>query len=278
VAAIAESVALGARCLDDLAVTRADTAQETMRGFAKARTKVSNNRAAEDPRAAYRPDRAPRAMKVHRCQPWAKNRVYSGEENERVLPTPFGGAPASLTPGATVTLFCGGRRVMRRFVVAGTLLGVLVLTTGTTAAWADEPLHEMSSGSGVNTSSAGEVCDFGYSQSYTFAANDIIFGDPDDPDRVITQFEIQVTHTNLDTGFALTEDDHFAITFDAADAQVKVAGNLWHLRDVDGKIVLVSSGLLITNDETGERVKVTPAINPDFAAVICPLLGGQPAS
>jgi DDE family transposase len=34
VAAIAESVALGARCLDDLAVTRADTAQETMRGFA----------------------------------------------------------------------------------------------------------------------------------------------------------------------------------------------------------------------------------------------------
>lgn len=33
VAAIAESVALGARCLDDLAVTRADTAQETLRGF-----------------------------------------------------------------------------------------------------------------------------------------------------------------------------------------------------------------------------------------------------
>jgi Transposase DDE domain group 1 len=33
VAAIAESVALGARCLDDLAVARADTAQETLRGF-----------------------------------------------------------------------------------------------------------------------------------------------------------------------------------------------------------------------------------------------------
>jgi hypothetical protein len=176
-----------------------------------------------------------------------------------------------------VTQFCGRETVMRRFVVAGTLLGVLVLTTGTTAAWADEPLHEKSSGSGVNTFQAGELCDFNYSQSYTFAANDIIFGDPDDPDKVITQFEIEVTHTNLDTGFALTEVDHYVITFDAADAEVKVAGNLWHLRDVDGKIVLVSSGQLVRDVETGEVVKVTPAINPEFAAVICPLLGGQPA-
>jgi hypothetical protein len=182
-----------------------------------------------------------------------------------------------LTSAATVTQFCGRETVMRRFVVAGTLLGVLVLTTGTTAAWADEPLHEKSSGSGVNTFQAGELCDFNYSQSYTFAANDIIFGDPDDPDKVITQFEIEVTHTNLDTGFALTEVDHYVITFDAADAEVKVAGNLWHLRDVDGKIVLVSSGQLVRDVETGEVVKVTPAINPEFAAVICPLLGGQPA-
>jgi len=34
VAGVAESVALGARCLDDLAVARADTAQEQLRGFA----------------------------------------------------------------------------------------------------------------------------------------------------------------------------------------------------------------------------------------------------
>jgi hypothetical protein len=34
VTGLAEAVALGASCLDDLAVARADTAQETMRGFA----------------------------------------------------------------------------------------------------------------------------------------------------------------------------------------------------------------------------------------------------
>ncbi len=34
VAAVAESVALGATCLDDLAVARSDTAQAVMRGFA----------------------------------------------------------------------------------------------------------------------------------------------------------------------------------------------------------------------------------------------------
>lgn len=166
---------------------------------------------------------------------------------------------------------------MRRFVVAGTLLGVLVLTTGTTAAWADGPVHEKFSFSGVETSAAGELCNFAYSQSGTVTGNAIVFGDPDDADKVINHVEIQVTHTNLDTGFALTEIDHYVITFDAADAQGKLTGNLWHLRDVDGKIVLVASGQVLVDDRTGEIVKVTPALNPDFAAVICPLLGGQPA-
>ncbi|MGH8836822.1 MAG: hypothetical protein ACRDWG_17770 [Actinomycetes bacterium] len=165
---------------------------------------------------------------------------------------------------------------MRRFILAGTLLGVLVLTTGTTAAWADAPLHEKSGFSGVNTFPAGDRCDFVYSQSFTLAANDIIFGNPDDPDRVITQLELQVTHTNLDTGFALTEVDHYVITFDRM-LQIKEAGNLWHLRDANGNIVFVASGLRIFSDETGELLRVTPGLPSDFAATICPLLGGQPA-
>jgi hypothetical protein len=60
--------------------------------------------------------------------------------------------------------------------------------------------------------------------------------------------------------------------------QARVVGIFWHLRDADGKIVLVQSGQLVINLETGEIFEVTPAINPDFAAVICPALGGQPAS
>jgi hypothetical protein len=165
---------------------------------------------------------------------------------------------------------------MRRFVVAGTLLGVLVLTTGTTAAWADEPLHEKSSFAGSVTIPAGELCDFAYSESFSFTDNVIVFGDPDDPARVIDQVAQQVTHTNLDTGFTLTEVDYFVI-HEGSD-QARVVGIFWHLRDADGKVVLVQSGQLVVNLETGEIVKVTPAVDADFAAVICPALGGQPAS
>jgi hypothetical protein len=205
----------------------------------------------------------------------AKNRVCSGEENERVLPAPVGSG-GQLTSAATVTQFCGRETVMRRVIVAGTLLGVLVLTTGTTAAWADGPLHEKSSLAGSVTIPAGELCDFAYSESFSFADNAIVFGDPDDPDTVIIQVAQQVTHTNLDTGFTLTEVDHYVI-HEGPD-QAKVVGIFWHLRDADGKIVLVQSGQLVVSLETGEIVEVTPAINPDFAAVICPALGGQPAS
>jgi hypothetical protein len=37
------------------------------------------------------------------------------------------------------------------------------------------------------------------------------------------------------------------------------------------------AGQLVVNADTGEIVKLTPSINPDFAAVVCPALGGQPA-
>jgi hypothetical protein len=41
--------------------------------------------------------------------------------------------------------------------------------------------------------------------------------------------------------------------------------------------VVVHSGQDIFDTNTGELVKVTPNDNPDFAAVICPALGGSPA-
>ena len=59
---------------------------------------------------------------------------------------------------------------------------------------------------------------------------------------VVAEIELPVTHTKLATGFALTEVDHYVTTFDAADLQFEEAGNLWDLRDVDGKQVLGASG------------------------------------
>ena len=71
--------------------------------------------------------------------------------------------------------------------------------------------------------------------------------------------------------------DHFTQTFDAGAARFKEVGNFWHLRDARGKLVVVHSGQDIFDTNTGELLKITPNVNPDFAAVICPALGGSPA-
>ena len=94
--------------------------------------------------------------------------------------------------------------------------------------------------------------------------------------RTIDHIELHVTHTNLATGFTLTEVDHFTVVT-ASDGQNKQVGIFWHLRNADGKIVLVQAGQMVFS-ATGEVLKFTPNTNPDFAAVICPALGGHPAS
>ena len=82
------------------------------------------------------------------------------------------------------------------------------------------------------------------------------------------------THTNLDTGLSLTETGDFTVFTTAG--QTKTVGILWHLRNADGQLVVVQAGQLVIS-AAGEILKVTPDINPDSAAVICPALGGQPA-
>jgi molybdopterin-guanine dinucleotide biosynthesis protein A len=100
--------------------------------------------------------------------------------------------------------------------------------------------------------------------------NAIIF-----PDKTIDHVTLHVTHTNLDTGFTLTETDHFTVTT-ATDGQNKLVGIFWHLRNADGKLVVVHAGQMVFSP-TGEVLKFTPNMNPDDAAVICPALGGHPA-
>jgi hypothetical protein len=96
------------------------------------------------------------------------------------------------------------------------------------------------------------------------------------PDRMIDHMDIHVAHTNVDTGFTLTETDH-ATQFTAADGQIKIVGIEWHLRTPEGKIVVVQAGQIVVS-ATGEVLTFIPNINPSLAAVICPALGGHPAS
>jgi hypothetical protein len=168
---------------------------------------------------------------------------------------------------------------MRRFAMVGavltmgTVLGVLTPVAGSTAAWADGPQHVKSTITFDVAFPAGEVCDFALDDPGTLYVNSVIF-----PDKTIDHIEDQVAHTNQDTGFTLTETVHYVETFTAADGQFKDVGLFWHLRTPGGKLVVVQAGQLVISTTTGEVVKVTPAVNPDFAAVICPALGGSPAS
>ena len=170
----------------------------------------------------------------------------------------------------------GKRAASRRFAMvagllsAGTVLGVLAPAAGSTAAWADGPQHVKSTFTFENPQPPGAFCDFNYGEVATVSLDAIIFAGTETDHIAAT-----VIHTNLDTGFSLTEVDHFTV-FTAADGQTKTVGIVWHLRTADGQLVVVQAGQLVISP-TGKIVKVTPAVNPDTAAVICPALGEEPA-
>ena len=178
--------------------------------------------------------------------------------------------------GARLRMF-RRRAAIRRWAMvtgvlsAGTVLGVLAPAAGSTAAWADGPQHVKSTFTFENPQPPGAFCDFNYGEVATVSLDAIIFAGSETDHIAAT-----VIHTNLDTGFSLTEVDHFTV-FAAADGQTKTVGILWHLRNADGQLVVVQSGQLVISP-TGEIVKVTPAVTPDSAAVICPALGGHPAT
>jgi hypothetical protein len=176
--------------------------------------------------------------------------------------------------GALLGTF-GKGPAMRRFamVVAvlagGIVVGVLTPAAGSTAAWADGPQHVKSTFPFVNPQPAGAFCNFSYGEVATVSLDAIIFAGTETDHIAFTD-----THTNLDTGFSLTESGDFRV-FTAA-GQTKTVGIFWHLRNADGKLAVHQAGQLVIS-AAGEILKVTPDVTPDNAAVICPALGGQPA-
>jgi len=163
-----------------------------------------------------------------------------------------------------------------RFVVVLAGLAVSALTLAVSA-WAAGPLHVKDTFSGSSTFAAGELCDFNYAETFTVVDNTLVYGDPENPDKVITQETLYVTHTNTDTGYSLSEVDHAVFTFTSADAHFKQVGVFWALRDASGRLVVQQAGQAVFNTDTGEVVKVTPHFDPDFAEVNCTALGGNPA-
>jgi hypothetical protein len=157
--------------------------------------------------------------------------------------------------------------MIRRLLLALTL-GALAAGFIAPVAKAAPPERFTESFEGTVVVPEGELCDFEYSQTFSGTDEVTIFGD-----RVQVHETLTVAHTNVDSNYTLTENDTLFFTF-GADSE-KDVGIFWHLRDADGKMVVVQAGQL-RFDATG-LIKFTPNINPDFAEVICPALGGNPA-
>jgi hypothetical protein len=138
-------------------------------------------------------------------------------------------------------------------------------------ALADAPVRTTATGSGTFDAAAGELCDFAYHEEDSFAVTETFFSDG----RVHTHFDISVAHTNVDTGYTLTEEDHFDF-LDITGVKYRNVGLYWHLRDPSGKLVVVHAGT-IWFDSSFNVVKITPNAGGDLASVVCPALGGSPA-
>jgi hypothetical protein len=161
-------------------------------------------------------------------------------------------------------------------VVATALLAATVVG----AARAGGPAHFKDTFSDSFVSPAGDRCDFDYRISFTVVINDIVFGDLDDPSKVISHVTAYVSHTNLDTGYTLTEVDRTIQTLEFEKGVGKTVGIIWKLRTPEGKLVFVQVGLVTytLDEEGGEVLKITPHLLPeDTAPIVCGLLGGHAA-
>lgn len=168
---------------------------------------------------------------------------------------------------------------MRRFAMVGavltmgTVLGVFAPVAGSTAAWAGGPEHVESTEIVDFTLGAGAFCDFTLANVGTISDDAVIF-----PDKSIHHLTFEIVHTNLDTGFTLTEIDRVVATVTPADGQFKEVGLHISFRTPDGKLVVVHAGLVVFDGE-GNVLRSTPHLtNADFAGDLCTALGGSPAS
>ena len=150
---------------------------------------------------------------------------------------------------------------------------VLALAAGTARA-GQGGNHFYFSFSGVDSWPTGTLCNFNEQDTFTVDGQGI-FVEHSGWNPV--NLTVYVTHTNLDTGYYLTEVDHYESLAVINSGTGMQAGLFWHLRDPSGKLVLVKAGEL-TFDTSG-ITGFTPNSGADqtTAQLLCPLLGGSPA-
>ncbi len=160
----------------------------------------------------------------------------------------------------------------RLWIVLGVATAALALPATASAA---PPSHTVSSSTSDTVYPAGTYCDFTIERVVAAQVQTLIFLD-NQGNFVRAQLHVAftVTHKNLDTGYTLTESGVNNVT--VTDTTAKIVGVFWHLRDAQGKLVLVQAGQLVV-DVNNNVIKVTPSVDPAFIPVECAALGGNAA-
>jgi hypothetical protein len=91
--------------------------------------------------------------------------------------------------------------------------------------------------------------------------------------RVEDIVDITVLRRNLDTGYTLVEEDHYAAYVDFASGVARTTGQSWALRDTNGRLVVSGAGLLTTDLATGALLTQTHNVK-DNRQILCSALGG----
>jgi len=125
---------------------------------------------------------------------------------------------------------------------------------------------------------AGTVCDFGFHQEASYTQNLTRFFDGEgNLVRVEDHVDITVLRRNLDTGYTLVEEDHYAAYVDVGSGTARTTGQSWALRDVGGRLVLSGAGLLSSDLATGALITQTRNVKDD-RQIFCSALGGAAVS
>jgi len=153
------------------------------------------------------------------------------------------------------------------------LIATMAMLFFATAAQAQQVTHIGGPISGSNVAPAGTLCDVAVKTTFTGTVRVTLFGDPNNPTRVIEHDTFNVVHTNLATGQYATEFN--AGTAHSIGATTKLTGLfMWHVRNEAGRLVLNGAGMLTFNDSG--VTKQTPGLHND-PSLLCPIIGANPA-
>jgi hypothetical protein len=169
---------------------------------------------------------------------------------------------------------------MRRIIALCAVGATLAVLGITPAAAAGRPQKDSFSFSFEDVAPAGELCDFDYRGRGTITVTVLTFTDRNGEEtRDLNHSTGSFTHTNLETGYTLTERLVLNGSDDFVTGTGSTVGIQWHLKDASGRSVLTVAGRLTYTLDPFEILTITPRVDEffDFPNVICPMLGGEAA-